>query len=220
MNRFKIIAVLAGALALTAASLHAESVIASVAGNPYSSIVARNIFGLNPPAPPPDPNAAAAADLPKITVNGIMSGFGNVEVLFKTTAGKGGQDLYYDLDQGQREDDIEVLRIDEKSGIVKFSNHGVQQDIVLANEPAAATNPLVRIPKPGDVDYANQQSVTAPLDENHVSAIETKPMEYQSQADQPPNTVPPVGATSMIDGGGDSVGNTPPGHGGSPAPEN
>jgi hypothetical protein len=33
-------------LALTAASLHAESVVAGTAGSPYSPIVARNVFGL------------------------------------------------------------------------------------------------------------------------------------------------------------------------------
>jgi hypothetical protein len=217
MNRFGIMAVFAGAWALTAARLHAEPAVASTAGGPYSPIIARNVFGLNPPAPPPDPVAAAEADLPKITVNGIMSGFGNLTVLFKTTAGKGGKDLDYDLDQGQCEDEIEVLRIDEKNGSVKFSNHGVQQNIGLANEPAAATKPLVRMPKPGDVDYANQPSVTASLSENRVPAIEAKPMQYQSQAEQPQNAVPPAEATSMINGGGDSDGNAPPGHGGSPA---
>ena len=218
MNRFEIIAAFAGALALTAGSLHAESVVANTAGSTYSPIVARNIDGLNSPMPP-DPNAAAEADLPKITVNGIMSGFGNLKkVLFKATVSKSGKDLCYVLDQGQREDDIEVLRIDEKSGTVQFSNHGIQQNVVLAKGPGAATTPLVRIPKPGDVDYANQQSVTAPLNENLAPAIEAKPMQYQSQADQPQNTVPPVEATAMISGGGDSVGNMPPGHGGSPAP--
>lgn len=218
MNRFEIIAVFAGALALTAGGLHAESIVASTAGSPYSPSVAGYISGLNPPAPP-DPNAAAEADLPKITVTGIMSGFGNLRtVLFKTTVSKGGKDLCYDLDQGQREDDIEVLRIDEKNGIVQFSNHGIQQNIGLSKQPNAATNPLVRVPKPGDVDYANQQSVTAALKENHVPTVEAKPMQFQSQADQPQNTVPPVEATSMINGGGDSVGNHPPGHGGSPAP--
>jgi hypothetical protein len=218
MNRFGIIAVFACALALTAASLPAESVVAGTAGNPYSAIVARNVFGLNPPASPPDPEVAAETDLPKITVNGVISGFGDLTVLFQTTESKGGKCLYYVLDQGQHEDDIEVLRIDEKSGIVKFSNHGVQQNIALANEPDVATNPSVRTPKPGDVDYVNQQSVTAGLNENHVPAAEAQRMPYQSRVDQPQNIVLPIVATSMTNGGGDSDGNTPPGHGGSPAP--
>jgi len=218
MNRFGIIAVFAGALALAPAGLRAEPAVASTAGSPYSAIVARNVFGLNSPAPPPALTAAAEADLPKITVNGIVSGFGTLKkVLFKTTASKGGKDLYYDLDQGQREDDIEVLHIDEKNSIVKFSNHGVQQNIALANEPGVAANPLVRTPKPGDVDYANQQSVTAPLDENHVPPVEAQRMQSQSQADQPQNIALPIEAVSMINEGGDSYGNTPPGHGGSPA---
>jgi hypothetical protein len=53
----------------------------------------------------------------------------------------------YILGEGQRQDDIEVTRIDEKSGVVTFNNHGVVQEIPLtvatasAMPVAAAQNP-------------------------------------------------------------------------------
>jgi hypothetical protein len=106
------------------------------ADNPYTPVVERNIFGLKPAvdeAPPGDPP-------PKITLNGIMSTYGKLQVLFKVAANsKAGQtkDQSYMLGEGQRQDDIEVTRIDDKASLVTFNNHGVVQEIPLANAPAA-----------------------------------------------------------------------------------
>ena len=106
--------------------------------NPYAPIVDRNVFGLLPP-PAANPDAAAQAQensLPKITVGGIMDVFGNLKVLFKTTTKQpGSKENYYDLAQGQSEDDIEVVKIDQKAGLVTFNNNGFSQDIPLAEEP-------------------------------------------------------------------------------------
>lgn len=136
MNRAgKITMCFVSALALTAA-LRADDVV--LPDNPYALIVARNIFGLNPPVPvtqtqAPEPPA-------KITPNGIMSIFGNLQVLFKVSgAAKPGQppkDQFYTLSVGQRQDDIEVTHIDEKKSLITFNNHGVMQELPLANAPA------------------------------------------------------------------------------------
>jgi hypothetical protein len=85
----------------------------------------------------------------KITPNGIMSIMGQAEALYKTTvAGKPG-DQSYMLAQGQREDDIEVVKIDEKARSITFNNHGVVQEIPLVNTtdsdkggPAAQHGPI------------------------------------------------------------------------------
>jgi hypothetical protein len=114
------------------------------AGNPgsltnYAVIADRNVFGLVPPAPvnpsvpPPD------ADLPRITANGIMSIFGHLEVLFKTGR-PGSKDVCYDLSEGEKQDDIEVMHIDEKAGQVAFKNHGITQEIALAVESSGGIN--------------------------------------------------------------------------------
>jgi hypothetical protein len=147
MNRTGKIALwLAGGLALNAGA-RADTVAS--AGNPYTPVVARNIFGLNPV------QAADAAPIdppPKITLTGIMSISGKAQVLFKAAGpGKPGQpakDQFYILSLSQRQDDIEVTRINEKTGLVTFNNHGTVQEIPLASTPALTTAPAP-VPGPG-----------------------------------------------------------------------
>jgi hypothetical protein len=113
-------------------------------GNPYAPIVVRNVFDLTP-VPVVDPNAALPETPLKITPNGIMSIFGNLQVLFKVTGKPNGKEDSYILMEGQRQDDIEVTKIDEKNGIVTFNNHGIVQTLPLvAAAPASggATPPV------------------------------------------------------------------------------
>jgi hypothetical protein len=101
-------------------------------GNPYAQIVTRNVFAL-------DPSVSSASStstelLPTITLNGIMSVFGSVQALFKVTDGQPGQpasEKSYILGEGQREDDIKVVRIDDKNAVVIFNNHGTIQELPL-----------------------------------------------------------------------------------------
>jgi hypothetical protein len=72
----------------------------------------------------------------KITPNGIMSIFGQLQVLFKVAGKPGGKDAFYTLGEGQRQDDIEVTKINETKGIVTFNNHGIVQELPLAAAPA------------------------------------------------------------------------------------
>jgi len=147
----KIAVCLAGGLALNAGLSAAEAVSPN---NPYAPIVVRNVFGLNPPQPV-DPNQNSEPP-PKITPNGIMTIFGNRQVLFKVSIpakpGIPAKDDDYILGEGQRQDDIEVTGIDEKSGVVTFNNHGDVQVIPLAVAPAltmpvaANQNPNTAVP--------------------------------------------------------------------------
>ena len=65
-----------------------------------------------------------------------MSIFGRDQAIF-TTAGdkpKGGQppkEGSYVLAEGEREDDIEVVKINRELGLVSFKNHGIPQEIPL-----------------------------------------------------------------------------------------
>jgi hypothetical protein len=109
---------------------------ADESSNPYRPIVVRNMFGLvpiptnNPAAdlPPPTPP-------PKITPNGIMTLFGKVQVLFKVAgvpkAGQPAKDESYVLGVGERQDEIEVEKIDEPSATITFNNHGTIQELSL-----------------------------------------------------------------------------------------
>jgi len=119
---------------------------ADVSANPYERIASRNIFGLV--APTVEPPAPATPDnLPRITINGLMSIFGRYQVLFKASATgqrPPAQDHFYVLSEQQHQDEIQVVRIDTDTGVVTFDNHGTVQDIVLAGW--AVTNALLKAP--------------------------------------------------------------------------
>jgi hypothetical protein len=129
----KIAICLAGGLALNA-GLRAADISAD---DPYAAIVTRNIFGLNP-IPTVDPDSQPAPPV-KITPNGIMTIFGRLQVLFKTAGGAGGKEQSYILTEGQRQDDIEIVKINEKAGIITFNNHGVMQELPLVHAIAMST---------------------------------------------------------------------------------
>jgi hypothetical protein len=72
--------------------------------------------------------------------------------------GQPAKDESYNLSEGQSEDDIEVIRIDEKNGLVTFNNHGTTQELPLipgaasGGAPAASAGPVNMpgaIPMPG-----------------------------------------------------------------------
>ena len=159
----KIAVCLASGLALNA-GLCADSVV--LPSNPYAPIVAHNIFHLNPPQA-----ADAAADAnppPKITPTGIMTIFGTRQALFTVDGvskpGQPGKTESYILSQGQRQDDIEVTRIDEKSGVVTFNNHGVVQEIPLIKAPAVATSTM---PTPIPVNFSPAARPGVPFGDNN-----------------------------------------------------
>jgi hypothetical protein len=141
MNRYGKIAIgLAGGLALNMVA-RADDVV--LPGDPYATVVARNIFGLNPP-PPPNANPPDANPPVKITPNGIMTILGEVQVLFKVAGtpkpgGPPSADESYILSEGQRQDDIEVVKIDEKNSIVTFNNHGETQQLPLVVTQPSST---------------------------------------------------------------------------------
>jgi hypothetical protein len=102
---------------------------------PYEGIVERNLFGLKPPPPPPDPDAANKPQPSKITLTGITTILGNKRALMKTPppqAKLGEQaktEQSYILAVGERENEIEVLDIDEIAGTVKVKNAGVIETV-------------------------------------------------------------------------------------------
>jgi hypothetical protein len=158
MNRAgKFLLCLASGLACAAIPRAADGALSN---NPYELVVTRNVFGLNPPvvvAPvtvPVDPP-------PKITPNGILSIMGHSQVLFKVADAKPGQppkDEYYNLSEGQSEDDIEVTHIDEKNGLVTFDNHGTVQELPLiataASGGSAPVAPGASLPLGGNAAIA------------------------------------------------------------------
>ncbi|HXB58270.1 MAG TPA: hypothetical protein VNU95_01825 [Candidatus Acidoferrales bacterium] len=207
MNSYGTIAVLASAVALTTANLYAELTVVGTVTSPYSLIATRNVFGLNPPSVPSSQQQDSTPP-PKITLTGITTIIGPLEVLFKVAGGNRGgkqwQGGAYILEEGQEEDGVGVVAIDVSKGIVIFNNHGVRQDVTLSNKLSEGEIPFAAgrmiapsgalSPKPGDYNYVDQKSVTAPLppNENPGSAMDAPSMTY----------------------GGGIGGDVPPGHSG------
>lgn len=117
---------------------------------PYQDIVTRNVFALKPPPPPPNPEDNKPPPS-KITLTGIWTINGKLALL-KTAAPppKPGEqakgERFYNLHIGERDGDIEVVDIDEKSGSVTVLNQGVQEiltfeknGVKLAATPPPAT---------------------------------------------------------------------------------
>ena len=159
----KVVICLASGLVLNASARADDSVLPN---NPYAPIVVRNVFNLNP-AQSADSTNATPADLPKITPNGIMSIFNHqLQVLFKVAgtpkAGQPAKDESYILSEGQRQDDIEVIQIDEKNSLVTFNNHGIVQELPLAKATASAGS----TPTPGPGKPFPFQNFTTPGGEN------------------------------------------------------
>ena len=131
-------------LALLAAGCFSSPLLWATAAptdNPYAPIVTRNMFGLVPIPTNPPVDPATLIPPPKITPNGIMTIFGRLQVLFKVAGdakpGSPAKDESYVLCEGDRQDDIEVQKIDEKAATITFNNHGVIQELPLVAASAA-----------------------------------------------------------------------------------
>jgi hypothetical protein len=112
---------------------------AATAENPYTPIVSRNVFNLVPIPVHNAADEAADASLPKISPNGIMTIFGKLQVLFKVaTPGQQQKELSYTMGEGERQDDIEVQKIDEKAALITFNNHGTIQTLELSTAASGA----------------------------------------------------------------------------------
>jgi len=117
--------------------------------NPYAQIVTRNVFALATSAS--SASSTPTEPLPTITPNGIMSVFGSVQTLFKVTDGQPAGQKSYILGEGQREDNIEVVRIDEKSAVVTFNNHGTIQELPLVAATASGNVGQTAFPNHGSL---------------------------------------------------------------------
>ena len=143
--RFAFLFVVMGWLLLGASRVSAAT------DNPYAPIVSRNIFGLVP-IPTNNPADAGPPPIPppKITPNGIMTLFGKLQVLFKVAnppkPGQPPKDDAYVLGVGERQDEIEVQKIDEPAATITFNNHGTVQELPLVAGPASGAGPAPAVP--------------------------------------------------------------------------
>lgn len=158
MRRGKTLMVVLSSLALGTAA----QAITDSSGGPYHGIVERNVFNLKPPPPPPDPNALIAQQAPKLTLTGITTILGNKRALITVPSSKpGAPQESLMLAEGQAQNDVLVMEINEIAGTVKVTNHGTVQTLDFLNNgakpapgpapaPMSIPNPMPA-PPPGNV---------------------------------------------------------------------
>ena len=118
----------------------------------YDGIVERNVFNLHPPPKPPSADELAAQNKqppPKITLTGITTILGKkITFLTVPSAKPGGPAEALTLTEGQAQNEIEVKEIDEKAGVVKVINHGIEQTLDFDHDGAKGTGPApVGVPR-------------------------------------------------------------------------
>lgn len=104
--------------------------------NPYATIPTANVFRLKPLSPtnePSDPQPSPPP--PVITLQGITTLPCGSQVLFKVTLPakppEPAKVVALVLSEGEREGEIEVLRVNALAGTVTFRNHGIEQVLSL-----------------------------------------------------------------------------------------
>jgi hypothetical protein len=124
-------------------------------GNPYGAIVDRNVFGLKPPAPPPDPEANKPPPR-KIILTGIYKMGATARALMKVAEPpkppEPAKEIPLILSEGQRDADVEVLAIDTITSVVKVSNAGTVMTLDFTNNGAAklaSAGAPAAMPRPG-----------------------------------------------------------------------
>jgi hypothetical protein len=100
--------------------------------DPYTSILARNVFALKSPAP--NVSVAPPAALPpKIKLTGITTILGGKLALLKCSLpvanGSPAREESYILGEGQRAGLVAVLSIDEKAGVVQVDDFGTTLNV-------------------------------------------------------------------------------------------
>lgn len=114
--------------------------------NEYQCIVERNIFALRTNSPPP-PSTQAVAELPKITLTGITTIFGDKRALIKVNIPdkfpEPAKEQSYILREGQASDGIEVLEVQIEPPMVKIDNHGTVQELTFEKEGVEPDNLFV-----------------------------------------------------------------------------
>src|SRR5262245_21072160 len=94
----------------------------------YQKISERNVFGLREPAPVEQPKTEPPPALAKVFLTGISTLMANKRALltaqFPAKPGQPAREQSFMLAEGQRDEGIEVLSIDEKAKEVRIDNSG------------------------------------------------------------------------------------------------
>lgn len=172
-------------------------------GSPYAAIVKRNVFRLT--TPPPVEQDVPEVPPPKITLLGIVSGFGPKQVMFKILTGTPPRENSYALGEMEHADEIEVIEIMESAGLVRVKNHAREQTLSLEKDglkpgslsPVAASAAMTRASPLGGGRLAgpNQPQQPAMTAEEQMVLIEINRKLTAGQVEK--GLMPPLPPTSI-----------------------
>jgi len=120
-------------------------------GEPYASIIARNVFGLHSIPEKVPVGSIAMTPLPQITVNGIAVISGEKEALYKVMIPNPSPIVcykFYVVGEGKSVDNIKVVKVDTDANVVSFDNHGTIQELQLSAAPKLPTPAMEGLPTP------------------------------------------------------------------------
>ena len=179
--------------------------------NPYYGITVRNLFHLRPPTPSREDQEPEKPQPPKITLTGITTILLKKVVLmnFMLPAKPGEQPKLKSLilSLGQREEEIEVLEIDEWSagGTVKLVNHGVTQVLNMERDgarlSASVTTALPAVPGVAQIPAllieateirSDQLHTRAPHPDEQAIRMLVQQVEHSDQGIRMPPLPPPL----------------------------
>jgi hypothetical protein len=108
--------------------------------NPYSVINDRNVFHLNPPPPPKDVDAPKPVELPKVALTGFVGKGSSIRVLLAIPPAKDSKETsftYLTLGPGDRDHDVQLVKIRPESFEVEIMNGGTLQTLTKSNTLAS-----------------------------------------------------------------------------------
>jgi hypothetical protein len=108
--------------------------------NPYTIIVDRNVFRLNPPPPPHSAADDKPVELPKVNLNGIIKVGNDVRVLFSIPAKDAKSQIsYFKLAPGEKDDVLELVKIHSDQQAVDVLVSGTAMTLSMASNSLAST---------------------------------------------------------------------------------
>jgi hypothetical protein len=112
-------------------------------GNPFRLIATRNAFGIKDPPPPPTPVVDTPPPPPPTPSNVTLTGFslwqGRKKVYLQISAPGSKAPSYRDMEEGDVQDDIEILGIDEKNETARIRNAGQEYTLNFKENGAKPT---------------------------------------------------------------------------------
>ena len=116
-------------------SLDEGALPAGTVGNPYLSIAARNVFGLNPPQMQPAELPTASSTRVKLVgITTLCGKWALLKIYLPAQPSEPARPVACILEAGQRVGPLELLEIDEKEGSVKVRISGVIMVLMLERE--------------------------------------------------------------------------------------